>query len=317
MASRLLEKLAKRCLSDSGEREAFIAALLQGHNAQHSLLWLRGEVRTQSPFAVLPPASFQPQFIDRVTESEHAGKHELHQQGAYYCLDLSSVFAASVLQGIPQEKRPSRILDLCSAPGGKGIFAWRMFSPELLVCNEVIGNRIPALLANAKRCAIAPVLISNNDPAKLAEYLPRSFPLVIVDAPCSGQSLLVKGKPVPGCFHERTIGMNANRQKRIIANASQVVSPGGYLAYMTCTFSREEDEGVVEWLLKKFPDFQICEVPTLAEFRSTLSEHACYRLWPHQGLGAGAFTALLRYVPEGSTNPPNVELLRRVWTSQP
>ena len=79
--------------------------------------------------------------------------------------------------------------------------------------------------------------------------------MVIVDAPCTGQSLLAKGDKALGCFHPVSINKSASRQKRIMANAAQTVAGGGYLAYMTCTFSTEENEQVGEWLMKQFPQF--------------------------------------------------------------
>jgi 16S rRNA C967 or C1407 C5-methylase (RsmB/RsmF family) len=120
------------------------------------------------------------------------------------------------------------------------------------------------------------------------------MPVVIVDAPCSGQSLLAKGAKAPGCFHPVTINKNANRQKRILANAAQLVAPQGYLAYMTCTYSVEENEQVIEWLLERFPRLRPVVIPHLATHQSSLSSLPCYRLWPQTGLGAGAFTILLQ-----------------------
>jgi len=127
--------------------------------------------------------------------------------------------------------------------------------------------------------------------------------VVIVDAPCSGQSLLAKGSQVPGCFHPVTMNKNANRQKRILANSAQIVAPQGYLAYMTCTYAPAENEQVCEWFLNRFPDFQPAVVPHLAPFQSHLTALPCYRLWPHQGLGAGGFTALFQNQAVGDTSP--------------
>ncbi|MEG5173865.1 hypothetical protein [Microcoleus sp. B3-D7] len=79
--------------------------------------------------------------------------------------------------------------------------------------------------------------------------MPQTANLVIVDAPCTGQSLLAKGDKAPGCFHHVTINSNANRQKRIFANSAKIVAPQGYLVYMTCTYSTAENEQVSEWLL--------------------------------------------------------------------
>ncbi|NLV95346.1 MAG: hypothetical protein GX031_12510, partial [Candidatus Riflebacteria bacterium] len=63
-------------------------------------------------------------------------------------------------------------------------------------------------------------------------------------------SLLVKGaQSQNSCFHPATINMNSNRQKKIIANSGKTVVDGGYLLYMTCTYSKEENEDVVKWFI--------------------------------------------------------------------
>ena len=123
--------------------------------------------------------------------------------------------------------------------------------------------------------------------------------LVIVDAPCSGQSLLAKGEKAPGCFHPTAINKSANRQKRIIANSAQLVAPQGYLAYMTCTYSPAENEQVCQWFMSKFPHFVPVQVDDLAAYQSHLTDIPCYRLFPQDRLGAGAFTALWRNSQEG------------------
>jgi len=260
------------------------------------------------PFAIAPPLPWQPPFVDRLSATEKPGKHSLHEQGYYYCLDFSSVFAASSLLAIPQsEVQPETqqfqlIIDVCAAPGGKSLFALRALQPKTLISNEVIGKRIGALISNLKRCSIseafaqrtAKKIVLSLDSKILAEEIPKAADVVIVDAPCTGQSLLAKGEKAPGCFHPVNINKNANRQKRILANSAQLVAPQGYLAYMTCAYSPEENEQVGEWLLQKFPQFQPVTIPYLKDFQSHVSEFPCYRMFPQSGLGAGAFTMLFQ-----------------------
>jgi 16S rRNA C967 or C1407 C5-methylase (RsmB/RsmF family) len=109
--------------------------------------------------------------------------------------------------------------------------------------------------------------------------------------------------------------MNANRQRRILANAVQLVAPGGYLAYITCTYSVKENENNVRWLLGKHPRFQPLEVTELRAFQSHLADIPCYRLWPQGGIGAGGFSAVLRNVEDGPGHPCELSSLRIVWRS--
>jgi 16S rRNA C967 or C1407 C5-methylase (RsmB/RsmF family) len=278
------------------------------------VLWTRPRPQ-KIPFSRKTPFSWQPEFVDRAPAEERPGLDPLHEQGFYYCLDFSSVFAAMALAVV--EPKPHTVLDLCAAPGGKSIFAWRMLEPHMLIANEVIGKRTGVLIANLERCGVATACVVSRDSSRLAELWRGAADLVIVDAPCSGQSLLARGKDSPGCFHPATINMNSNRQKRILANAAALVAPDGWLAYMTCTYSAKENEDVLRWLVKKFPQFVPQSVAALTGRESRLAEFPCYRLWPQDGEGAGAFTSILRNT-DRETSPRELDLglVHALWRSR-
>lgn len=302
--SKNFRNLVSRLFEDSQEREEFTRALLEGNSQSPSLLWLT-EQSAHTPFPAKPALPWQPHFIQAVNqddalELEHQpGVHPLHDAGEYYCLDLSSVFQASSAQMV---KAPIRsALDLCASPGGKSVFIHRLLQPEFLISNEVIRKRLGALLSNLTRCKVSSSVVS-ADVAMLAEALEESVDLVFVDAPCSGQSLLARGKKAPSCFHPATINMNSNRQKRILANAGRMVRPGGHLVYSTCTFAPEENEAVIDWFCRRFPHFETREQEQLTDYRSSHGQGYYYRMFPHKGEGAGGFTCLL-----ANRNPDNEE----------
>lgn len=311
-ASNLLLKVSRRLFKNLDEQEKFIEALIHPQPFHPCILWCQ-EKPEKSPFAVETPTAWQPEFIDRLSLGEKPGQHPLHAQGYFYCLDFSSVFAASILLTIPSPVK--LVFDMCAAPGGKSVFAWKSLQPELLISNEVIGKRLGMLISNLKRCHINPSAVVNKDSSILAERTPLSSDLVIVDAPCTGQSLLAKGEKAPGCFHPTAINKSANRQKRIIANSAQIVAPQGYLAYMTCTYSPEENEEVCEWFLERFPQFQPVEMSHLQSYQSHLTSVPCYRMFPQDKLGAGAFTVLFKNTQEGERKEIDVEVLSTIWTN--
>lgn len=291
-ATRFIERIAKDILAEQSDRDAFVSAFSDPVNKQTAIVWC-GDGRGISPFAISKPAEWVPKFIDVLEPDQRPGKSELHDQGAFYVLDPTSAFEGSVLSALPG-KSISNICDLCSAPGGKAVIAHQFFPEAFLLCNEVIGKRCPALISNLKRCRIKNSLVTSNDPKIIADNLPGQFDLVIVDAPCSGQSLLLKGEGERGAFHPVSVSRCASRQRRIVNCAASLLRPGGYLAYMTCTFAKDENEGIVNYFLKRYHDFESVRVPHLEPWRSKISEHHCYRIFPMDGMGAGGFCALLR-----------------------
>jgi 16S rRNA C967 or C1407 C5-methylase (RsmB/RsmF family) len=139
------------------------------------------------------------------------------------------------------------------------------------------------------------VRVTGNRPDQWARS-GELFDLLLVDAPCSGQSLLCKGIKNPGCLGSGMVNGNAKRQKGIMLSAVQCVVPGGHIVYTTCTYDPEENEKVMAYILKRNPDWQAVEVPLLAPFRSALADFPAYRLLPAHGFGAGGFCCLLKKI---------------------
>lgn len=280
--TRLMAKLAARLFESAAEQEAFLHALTHPGERLQGVIWNSSACLQGEREGVALPPCWLPTWAEVRSTKERLGQTPEHERGDIYLLDASSLFTASCLLAIPEAKSA---LDLCASPGGKAIYGYRHLRPERFVCNDVIGKRHAALISNLRRCNI-PAEVTQRD----AKDIDEIFDAVWVDAPCSGQSLLAMGKDAHGAFHPNIINMNANRQKRILANAAQWVNAGGWLAYMTCTFSPDENEGVIQWFLARNPEWQIVPVPHLA----THAKEVGYQLYPHQGHGAGGYCCLLR-----------------------
>ncbi|GEM_PF-4679047 len=232
-----------------------------------------------------------PEFITYGTEDVS----EYFDRGEVYVLDKSSVYEGLVFSEI----KADTVLDFCASPGGKTFLAKKFLDPKLIVANEINQSRVKALISNLSRCALKDVIVTSE------KKIDSIFDLVIVDAPCSGQSLKQKDNP----FHPVIISGNKTRQRAILNEASKNV--GSYLAYMTCTFSVEENEKNIDWFLKNNPEFESIPVDTLEEFRSNLSENFCYRFFPPKD-GRGGFCSLLK---RKVTVDSNIGTLRALWRS--
>lgn len=227
------------------------------------------------------------------------GRYPLHDAGAYYLQEPSAMAPAALLAPEPGE----RVLDLCAAPGGKSTqLAARMNGAGLLVCNEIHPKRARVLSSNIERMGIANALVLNEHPAKLAERFVAYFDRILVDAPCSGEGMFRKEEAAIEDWSPETVEMCAARQQEILNSAAQMLRPGGRLVYSTCTFSPEENEGVISAFLKSHPDFFVEPVnaPWFDRGRPEwICEPAagvenCFRLWPHKLHGEGHFAAVLR-----------------------
>jgi 16S rRNA C967 or C1407 C5-methylase (RsmB/RsmF family) len=287
-------KVAYELFPDEEERDEFIEVLHAGESKDQALIVMENRPEMIA-FPRQPRLAWQPSFVERIDESFKASKHPFYKKGFYYSLDFSSVFSASAMLALPE--RPTRILDMCAAPGGKSVFAYRAFRPDLLLCNEIIKSRAGILLNNLARCKCETSALYCTDTTIYARKFRNVFDLVIVDAPCSGQSLLAKGDEAPECWDPAMIDMCMGRQRRILTNSVSCVQPGGYLLYTTCTFTIKENEKVIDWCLKNHPEMEVVEVPHLSEYQSKLCDYPAYRLFPHQAIGAGAFVCLLRKKP--------------------
>ncbi len=216
------------------------------------------------------------------------GLHPYHEAGVYYLQEASAMAPVALLDPQPGEK----ILDLCSAPGGKSTqIAGRLMGQGLLICNEYSAARAKILSRNIERLGVANAIVTNETTQTLAKRLPGFFDRVLVDAPCSGEGMFRKEEAAVTDWSQETVEMCTRRQAEILDCAAAMLRPGGRLVYSTCTFAPEEDEQAVEAFLLRHPEFAPEEV-SAPWFVS--SGKGMYRMWPHKLLGEGHFAATLR-----------------------
>ena len=242
-------------------------------------------------------------------EKEDApGKHPYHEAGVYYIQEPSAQTPAQFLEAKPGE----RILDLCSAPGGKATqIAGAMNGEGLLVCNEYVASRAKILSENVERMGIRNALVVNETPQKLAGIFPGYFHRIMVDAPCSGEGMFRKNEEAHAEWSPENVRMCADRQDEILDAAAEMLLPGGRMVYSTCTFAPLENECSIARFLMSHRDFSVVEV-TLAEGMSAgnpdwaetemgqldavIKEQLqkTIRLWPHKCKGEGHYVAVLQ-----------------------
>ncbi len=209
--------------------------------------------------------------------------------------------AAQALDPQPGE----RVLDLAAAPGGKAThIAALMQNHGVLVANEIHPKRVWDLVENLERCGVMNAVVLNETPQRLAAHFGTYFDRVLVDAPCSGEGMFRKGDIARQEWSPELVRSCATRQSAILDQAACLVNPGGRLVYTTCTFSVEENEGVVAGFLERHPEYGLEPLhptpgfsPARPGWAGLPASHLLGRaahLWPHLAPAEGHFIAVMR-----------------------
>ena len=229
------------------------------------------------------------------------GKTKEHLLGYYYVQEISSMLPMLVLQPKPGEI----ILDLCASPGSKTTQAAAMMDNEgTIIANELSMGRIGILNSNLERCGVMNTIVTRKEGGALCNrFLKKSqmrFDKILVDAPCSGEGTLRKSPRTFEIWNINVIKKIAGVQKQLAIAALKILKVGGEMIYSTCTLSPEEDEMIIDYLIKNF-DVEIEQIKLPLKFRCGVTEwesvsldenvKKCLRLYPQDNNTDGFFVA--------------------------
>lgn len=220
-------------------------------------------------------------------------KHPAYYAGLYYLQEPSAMTPAAMLPVVPGD----RVLDLCAAPGGKSTELASMLKGRgMLVSNDISYSRARALLKNLELAGAANICVTSEGPEKLAGVWPEFFDKILVDAPCSGEGMFRRDEDMVKDWNEKGPEYYVPIQRQILSQAAAMLRPGGYMLYSTCTFSVEEDEGNVAYVLEEFPQMQLCclDLDKVPGACGGFGLSGCMRLFPYRLKGEGHFLALMR-----------------------
>ena len=216
----------------------------------------------------------------------------LFHAGCYYVQEASSMFLEQAIRQTVDLSQSLKVLDLCAAPGGKSTHLLSLISKEsLLVSNEVIRSRANILTDNISKWGCSNVIVTNNDPRDF-QRLKNYFDVIVVDAPCSGSGLFRRDTEAIEEWSEQNVALCSQRQQRILADVLPALKNGGVLIYSTCSYSKEEDEQIVDWLKN---ELKIESLKLKVEESWDIVESGNgYRFWPDKLKGEGFFIACFR-----------------------
>lgn len=209
----------------------------------------------------------------------------LYHAGLYYMQEPSAQSAVAAFLPFIGE----RVLDLCAAPGGKTTQAAAAMKRGVIFCNDVEYKRATALNENIRRLGVKNAAVTVGDAGMYRKAgFDGYFDTLIIDAPCSGGGMM-RYESVP--YSEDIVKGCAKRQRAILDDAVALLCTGGHMLYSTCTFSREEDEDNVEYLLGK--GFSTVDIPLRAGEERGIGIPDARRIYPHNFDGEGHFYCVL------------------------
>lgn len=221
-------------------------------------------------------------------------KTKAFEQGWFYVQDESSMLVARALK----PKHHSKVLDTCSAPGGKTTHvAELMRQTGTVYAHDVYEHKIKLIEDNVKRLGLTNVVATLQDATTLNErYEADSFDAVLVDAPCSGLGILRRHPEVKITKKPSDLDEIMMIQKKILNTVAPLVKVGGTLVYSTCTVNRKENDKMVEQFVAQHPEYELdlTLVNRLPEALREQTKNGMVQLFPGDYQTDGFFIACLK-----------------------
>jgi 16S rRNA (cytosine1407-C5)-methyltransferase len=226
-----------------------------------------------------------------------------HKLGHYYIQEAASMVPVELFDFPSGEA--GLTLDLAASPGGKTThLIARGQDRGFVLANDSSAGRIPALRVVLQNWGVVNSAICQFPGEKLGGWFTEVFDRALIDAPCSMQGLRTTESHATRPVTEKESLSLAKRQTALLTSALQAVKVGGQVVYSTCTLLPEEDEGVVDAVLRKFgKSVRIVNVAgKLSASAAGITQNGdqqylpdvadSLRLWPHR-LGTAGFFACL------------------------
>lgn len=195
----------------------------------------------------------------KIENAVNLHKLKSFQQGLFTVQDESSMLVALAAEPAPGQ----RVLDVCSAPGGKTThMAQLMKNKGTIYACDIHKHRLDLIAENCKRLGISNVELVQQDGTKLTKRWQEPFDVVLCDVPCSGLGVLGRRADARWAKESEDIAGLCKIQKKILEEAAQLVVPGGTLIYSTCTIAPEENQEMVESFIREHPEYELDETLT-------------------------------------------------------
>lgn len=235
--------------------------LLQYYN-QPAPLWIRTntlkisrealKTQLEQEGLVVSESRYTPEGL-QIHSAVNLHQLKAFQQGLFTVQDESSMLVALAAE----PDKDMRILDVCSAPGGKSThMAQLMKNTGSIYACDIHKHRLELIEENCKRLGITNIKTVEQDGTVLTRRWQEPFDVIVCDVPCSGLGVLGRRADARWSKESEDIAGLCGIQKRILEEAAQLVVPGGTLIYSTCTITPEENQDMVEQFLARHPEYE-------------------------------------------------------------
>jgi len=260
--------------------------------------------KIRQPFEKFPEVM----IVESRLKPGELGKSKEHLLGYFYVQEISSMLPMLALK----PKEDEILLDLCASPGSKTTQAAAMMKNKgTIIANDNNLGRIVILNSNLEKCGVMNTIVTRKDGVQLcmrfSEKTNLKFDKILVDAPCSGEGTLRKSPKTFLMWNLKVIEGMSKIQKKLASEALKLLKVGGEMIYSTCTLSPEENEGVVDYLIKHF-DIKIEEINIDLKMREGILEWRgekysndvvkARRLYPQDNNTDGFFLCRIKKISE-------------------
>jgi 16S rRNA (cytosine967-C5)-methyltransferase len=230
-------------------------------------------------------SGFSQKFL-KTTNLTNISNSEIFRRGFFTVQDESAGLAANLLNVQPGD----RVLDLCSAPGGKTTFFGEVMKNQgTIVAVDKYQTRLNLVKSSCERLGITNVEYVAED---AAEYQTELADKILIDAPCSGLGVLSKKPDIKIKREMRDINEVVKIQEHLLNNAATLLKPGGAMVYSTCTIEPEENFMVVKRFMESHPEFEIDHAAQYGN-EGLVSADGFIETFPHRNGIDGSFAIRL------------------------
>ncbi len=234
-------------------------------------------------------------FIEHKTGiRDDIGNIPEHNQGRFYVQEAASMIPVIALDPKPTEK----ILDMCASPGSKTTqIAQATENKAQIVACDVREDRIAILKRNLERTGAKATVFQKSG----QQWKDAKFDRILVDAPCSGTGTMRTQEEIDR-WDPKIPERMSFEQKSLLHSAYCVLKKGGILVYSTCSLEVEENEVVVDWLLKRHKKTELLDIKiNELNYSNSILKYGemtfdaqiknCLRVMPHDNNTSGFFIA--------------------------